>query len=354
MWRCDRLGSRQERVDNRINRMPSVFNRRENTRIITDKASDDFCSVHPFFVLQLAVLFIIVGHYETIIGEECPKLREFINLITSPIHLAPLSQLTQICVQDGKHAEKNFSSHFTLLRWIIRKMLLPRNRLRPLIPIHVPPLQLLDEAHQALGESVEHGVRGIGEVCGVECLDGCLEFREHSGDLVGEVFLLGQVGEEGGQSGVDGLELGGVLGVGEMFGEVEKSEIENRLQIGSKNGCAIFKFMFRCHVLQPLMIFFQSLEEAFEAGVQIVVDYRFHFGNFGVNQRYQGSQVGFVSFGKKLLDFISHPFEGVFGGFEKRFVELLYGELDILFSLNRSAIDRINGLGQRIVCRSEI
>ncbi|GBE63419.1 hypothetical protein BOVATA_049120 [Babesia ovata] len=319
--------------------MPSVFNRRENTRIITDKASDDFCSVHPFFVLQLAVLFIIVGHYETIIGEECPKLREFINLITSPIHLAPLSQLTQICVQDGKHAEK-----------ILAVILLSST---PHTYSRTPSAAARRSAPGSWGKRRAR-VRGIGEVCGVECLDGCLEFREHSGDLVGEVFLLGQVGEEGGQSGVDGLELGGVLGVGEMFGEVEKSEIENRLQIGSKNGCAIFKFMFRCHVLQPLMIFFQSLEEAFEAGVQIVVDYRFHFGNFGVNQRYQGSQVGFVSFGKKLLDFISHPFEGVFGGFEKRFVELLYGELDILFSLNRSAIDRINGLGQRIVCRSEI
>ncbi|GBE63163.1 hypothetical protein BOVATA_046560 [Babesia ovata] len=86
---------------------------------------------------------------------------------------------------------------------------------------HVPPLQLLDELYQALGESVEHGIRGVAEVCGVEGFDGCLELLEHSGDLVGEVFLRGQVGEEGGEMGVDGLELGGVLGGGgEMFGEV--------------------------------------------------------------------------------------------------------------------------------------
>ncbi|GBE63465.1 hypothetical protein BOVATA_049580 [Babesia ovata] len=88
----------------------------------------------------------------------------------------------------------------------------------PLIPVHVPPLQLLDEAHQALGESVEHGVRGVGEVCGVERLDGRLEFREHSGYLVVEVFFGGQVGEEGGQSGVDGGELGGYWELGRCLG----------------------------------------------------------------------------------------------------------------------------------------
>ncbi|GBE63247.1 short-chain dehydrogenase reductase SDR, putative [Babesia ovata] len=90
----------------------------------------------------------------------------------------------------------------------------------PLIPINIPPLQLLDERQQALGESVEHGVRGVAEGCGGEGFDGCLEFLEHSGYLVVEVFLLGQVGEESLELGVDGLELGGVLGGWEMFGEV--------------------------------------------------------------------------------------------------------------------------------------
>ncbi|GBE59953.1 nucleotide pyrophosphohydrolase, putative [Babesia ovata] len=75
---------------------------------------------------------------------------------------------------------------------------------------HVPLLQLLDERQQALGESVEHGVRGVGECCRSECLDGRLEFREHSGDLVGEVFLRGQVGEEGGEMGVDDGDSGGL------------------------------------------------------------------------------------------------------------------------------------------------
>ncbi|GBE63290.1 iron permease, putative [Babesia ovata] len=74
----------------------------------------------------------------------------------------------------------------------------------PLIPINIPLLQLLDELYQALGESVEHGVRGAGELCGGECLDGRLELREHSGYLVGEVFFVGHVGEEGLQGGVDG------------------------------------------------------------------------------------------------------------------------------------------------------
>ncbi|GBE63122.1 exonuclease II, putative [Babesia ovata] len=101
----------------------------------------------------------------------------------------------------------------------------------PLIPIHVPLLQLLDELYQALGESVEHGVRGVGEACGVECLDGRREILQHSGDAVVEVFLVAQVGEEGGESGVDGGELGGVLGVGEMFGEVDKYILENIVKI---------------------------------------------------------------------------------------------------------------------------
>ncbi|GBE63135.1 metal ABC transporter permease, putative [Babesia ovata] len=87
---------------------------------------------------------------------------------------------------------------------LIFNSIVPRSTI---IPIHVPPLQLLDEALQALGESVEHGVRRVSEGCGVECLDGRLEFLEHSGDLVVEVFLRGQVGEEGLEGGVDGGEF---------------------------------------------------------------------------------------------------------------------------------------------------
>ncbi|GBE63228.1 nucleoside triphosphate hydrolase, putative [Babesia ovata] len=107
---------------------------------------------------------------------------------------------------------------------LIFNSIVPRSTI---IPINIPLLQLLDEALQALGEGVEHGIRGVAEVSGVEGFDGRLELREHSGDLVVEVFFLGQVGEEGGQSGVDGLELGGVWRGGEMFGEVEKDVHKN-------------------------------------------------------------------------------------------------------------------------------
>ncbi|GBE63401.1 acyl-dehydrogenase, putative [Babesia ovata] len=111
---------------------------------------------------------------------------------------------------------------------LIFNSIVPRSTI---IPVHIPLLQLLDEALQALGESVEHGIRGVGECCGVECLDGCLEILQHSGDAVGEVFCGGQVGEEGGHSGVDGGELGGVLRVREMFGEVDKYILENVIYI---------------------------------------------------------------------------------------------------------------------------
>ncbi|GBE63516.1 nucleotide pyrophosphohydrolase, putative [Babesia ovata] len=139
------------------------------------------------------------------------------NLLT--VHFLRVLQLTVLLVHLGWHLKA--APLQPVAKIIIHEFLKLFCILTPLIPVHVPPLQLLDEAHQALGESVEHGVRGVAEVCGVECLDGRLEFREHSGDLVVEVFLRGQVGEEGVHSGVDGGELGGVLGGGgEMFGEV--------------------------------------------------------------------------------------------------------------------------------------
>ncbi|GBE63398.1 glycosyl hydrolase family 25, putative [Babesia ovata] len=134
-------------------------------------------------------------------------------------------------------------------------MLLPRNRLRPLIPIHVPPLQLLDEAHQGSGESVEHGYAGLAKFVEWSAWTDVLSSAEHSGDL--------------------------------------------------------------------------SLEEAFEAGVQIVVDYRFHLGILVSTNDIKAVRWDLCP-SAKASGLHQSLFEGVFGGFEKRFVELLYGELDIL------------------------